>query len=169
MISIDACELHIEVKPTAHKQCVLLRCNVGFIWAYAFVVPKRRYSHLFRAHTVEQALGSTAAHSARIQQKPASTVQRMHNGAVPMESERIYEKAWAEAKETTTQVLGVDDLLSRKATRTIPVFITSEGRRISVKIRDIKYLLSLYWLSKCKVKQLFRKFETLLMYRYIST
>ena len=90
------------------------RCEAGFVWAYAFVGPKQRYSRLFRSHTVEQALGSTAAHSARMQQAPASTVQRMHNEAVPAECERIYEHVWEEAKETTGLVLSVDDFTIKK-------------------------------------------------------
>ncbi|ASR46193.1 hypothetical protein B4V02_05560 [Paenibacillus kribbensis] len=46
---------------------------------------------------VEQALGSTAVHSARMQQAPSSSVQRMHNEAIPAEYERyerIYEQVW---------------------------------------------------------------------------
>lgn len=89
-------------------------CEAGFVWSYEFVGPKQRYSKLFCSHTVEQALGSTAAHSARIQQAPVSTVQRMHNEAVPTECERIYEKVWSEAKETTELVLGVDDFAIKK-------------------------------------------------------
>lgn len=54
-------------------------CQIGFSWAYSFVGPKQQYSHSFRAHAVEQALGSTAAHSARMQQAPVSTVQRMQD------------------------------------------------------------------------------------------
>ncbi|WP_197255191.1 transposase family protein, partial [Paenibacillus dendritiformis] len=42
-------------------------CEAGFVWMYEFVGPKQRYSSLFRFHTVEQSLGSTAAHSARMQ------------------------------------------------------------------------------------------------------
>lgn len=41
-------------------------CQVSFVWRYAFVGPKQRYSQYFRSQTVEQALGSTAAHSARM-------------------------------------------------------------------------------------------------------
>ncbi|MFD0717608.1 hypothetical protein [Paenibacillus sp. GCM10027626] len=78
--------LHV---PSIRKYCT--RYEAGFVWAYEFVGPKQRYSKLFRSHTVEQALGSTAAHGARMQQAPASTVQRMHNDAVPTECERIYE------------------------------------------------------------------------------
>ena len=90
------------------------RCEVGFVWTYEFVGSKQRYSRLFRSHTVEQALGSTAAHSARMQQAPASTVQRMHNEAVPVECEQIYERVWKEAHETANLVLGVDDFAIKK-------------------------------------------------------
>ena len=69
---------------------------------------------LLEISNVEQALGSTAAHSARMQQAPASTVQRMHNEAVPAECERIYERVWEEAKETTELVLGIDDFAIKK-------------------------------------------------------
>jgi transposase len=48
-----------------------------------------------------------------MQQAPASTVQRMHNEAVP-ECERIYERVWEEAKETTELVLGIDDFAIKK-------------------------------------------------------
>ena len=72
--------------------------QIGFGWNYAFVGPKQRYSYLFRLQTVEQALGSTAAHSARMQEAPASTVQRMHQEALPAESERLSKQAWYEAE-----------------------------------------------------------------------
>ncbi|MDT3426634.1 hypothetical protein J2Z22_002160 [Paenibacillus forsythiae] len=52
--------------------------NIGFVWLYAWVGPKEQYSRHFRTQPVNQALGSTAAHSARMQEAPASTVQRMH-------------------------------------------------------------------------------------------
>lgn len=98
--------------PSIRMYCT--HCKAGFVWAYDFVGPKQRYSKLFRSHTVEQALGSTAAHVARMQQAPASTVQRMHNEAVPAECERIYEHIWEEAKETAGLVLGVDDFAIKK-------------------------------------------------------
>lgn len=77
--------LHV---PSIWMYCT--RCEAGFAWTYEFVEPKQRYSKLFRSHAVEQALGSTAAHSARMQQAPASTIQRIHHGAVPAVCERIY-------------------------------------------------------------------------------
>jgi len=101
--------LHV---PSIRMYCT--RCEAGFVWAYEFVGPKQRYSRLFRSRTVEQALGSTAAHSARMQQAPASTVQRMHNEALVVESERIYERVWEEANETTGLVLGIDDFAIKK-------------------------------------------------------
>ncbi|MFB9276607.1 transposase family protein [Cohnella cellulosilytica] len=76
------------------------RCEAGFVWAYHFVGPKQRYSRLFRSHTVEQALGSTAAHSARIQKAPASTIQHIHNEAVPPLCDALYEQVWEEASES---------------------------------------------------------------------
>jgi transposase len=98
--------------PTIRMQCS--QCNVGFVWVYDFVGPKRRYSNLFRARAAEQAIGSTAAHSARMQQAPASTVQRMHNEALPVESERLSKLAWEKAKESKDLVLGVDDFAIKK-------------------------------------------------------
>lgn len=35
-----------------------VNCRVGFVWAYDFVGPKQRYSHLFRSHVMEHALGA---------------------------------------------------------------------------------------------------------------
>ncbi len=81
---------------------------------YEFVAPKQCYSKLFRSHTVEQSLGSTAAHSARMQHTPVSTVQRMHNEAVPLESDRIYQQVWEEANASSDLVLGVDDFAIKK-------------------------------------------------------
>ena len=93
-------------------------CLAGFVWAYECVGPKRRYSHLFQAHTVEHALGSTAAHSARIQQAPVSRVQLMHIETVPLESERLYNQAWKEAEASAEDlVLGVDDFAIKKGHR----------------------------------------------------
>lgn len=89
-------------------------CKVSFVWTYGFVGPKKRYSYHFEEQAVEQSLGSTAAHSARMQKTPVSTVQRMHNAAVPLESERLSEQAWEKAKESTDLVLGVDDFAIKK-------------------------------------------------------
>ncbi|WP_198023099.1 transposase, partial [Paenibacillus zanthoxyli] len=72
------------------------------------------YSHLFRLQTVEQAFGSTAAHSARMQEAPVSTVQRMHQEALPAQSERLVEQAWRKAKITEGLVLGIDDFAIKK-------------------------------------------------------
>lgn len=102
-------DLHI---PSIRMFCTA--CEVSFVWIYEFVGPKQRYSRRFRSQTVELALGSTATHSARMQQAPASTVQLMHNEAVPLEAQRIYEQAWAEAKATNDLVLGVDDFAIKK-------------------------------------------------------
>lgn len=106
-----------EMKTYLHVPSIRLyctRCEMGFAWGYSFVGPKQRYSKLFRSHAVEQALGSTAVHSARMQQAPASTVQRMHNEAIPVECERIYGQVWEEAKEAAELVLGVDDFAIKK-------------------------------------------------------
>jgi transposase len=100
------------VVPTIRMHCST--CEVGFVWVYEFVGPKRRYSNPFRERAAEQALGSTAAHSARIEQAPASTIQRMHNEAVPLESERLSEQSWKQAKESAGLVLGVDDFAIKK-------------------------------------------------------
>jgi transposase len=89
-------------------------CAAGFVWDYPFVGPKKRYSHLFHKQAVEQALGATVVHSARIQKAPISTIQRMHNTALSLESERLYEQAWKEAKEKSGLVLGVDDFAIKK-------------------------------------------------------
>lgn len=49
-----------------------------------------------------------------MQQAPASTVQHMHNEALPAECERIYEQVWEEAKEMEDLVLGIDDFAIKK-------------------------------------------------------
>nr|WP_251037960.1 transposase [Paenibacillus albidus] len=49
-----------------------------------------------------------------MQQLPASTVQRMHNEAVPLEYERIEKQVWTEAKKMSNLILGVDDFAIRK-------------------------------------------------------
>ncbi|MEK3795551.1 transposase [Paenibacillus sp. FSL R7-0204] len=69
---------------------------------------------MFRSQTVNQALGFTAAHSARIQEAPASTVQRMHQEALPAESERLLKQAWCQAKDTPELVLSIDDFAIKK-------------------------------------------------------
>jgi transposase len=91
-----------------------LSCDAGFVWMYAFVGPKRRYNHLFRERAAEQAFGSTAAHSALMQQAPASTVERMHCEALPVECERLSKQAWKQADASSGLVLGVDDFEIRK-------------------------------------------------------
>ncbi|MEC0373694.1 ISL3 family transposase [Paenibacillus chibensis] len=103
------CFLHI---PSLRLACA--RCNIGFVWSYTWVGPKEQYSRLFRSQTVNQALGSTAAHSARMQEAPASTVQRMHQEALPAENERLLEQAWRQAKDTPELVLGIDDFAIKK-------------------------------------------------------
>ncbi|WP_270172683.1 transposase [Paenibacillus sp. SYP-B4298] len=98
--------------PSQRLTCT--RFGIRFVWMYDFVGPKQRYSRAFRAETVEQALGSTSAHSARMQDVPASTVQRMHQDALPTENERLMEQAWREAKDTAGLVLGIDDFAIKK-------------------------------------------------------
>lgn len=109
--------------PAFEKKVVLLvpsirmycsHCEAGFVWMYEFVGAKRRYSHLFRERAVEQALGSTAAHSACMQQAPTSTIQQMYNEAIPLEGERLSEQAWTQAKKSSGLVLGVDDFAIKK-------------------------------------------------------
>ncbi|WP_081750752.1 transposase family protein [Paenibacillus maysiensis] len=53
----------VLVVPTIRMYCS--SCGAGFVWAYDFVGAKRRYSHLFREWSAEQAFGSTAKHTAR--------------------------------------------------------------------------------------------------------
>jgi transposase len=103
------CYVHI---PSVRLCCT--RCRVSFVWTYDFVGPKQRYSRAFRAQTIEQALGSTAAHSARMQEAPSSTVQRMYQEALPGESERLCKQAWCEAADTSGLVLGIDDFAIKK-------------------------------------------------------
>ena len=38
----------------------------------------------------------------------------MHNEAIPLESERLSEQAWEQAKESNNLVLGVDDFAIKK-------------------------------------------------------
>ncbi|WP_281884151.1 transposase [Paenibacillus sp. YYML68] len=101
--------------PSIRMYCV--NCAIGFVWSYDFVRPKQRYSQLFRSRIVEHALGSTAAHSAQMQQTPVSTVQDMHNKAVPMLSEQLIERAWEEAQEGSNLILGIDDFSIKKGHR----------------------------------------------------
>ena len=110
-LSIFGRKSYVHV-PSLRLACT--RCRISFVWTYAFVGPKQRYSRAFRIQTVEQALGSTAAHSARMQEAPASTVQRMHQEALPAESQRLSKQAWREAQNTSGLVLGIDDFAMKK-------------------------------------------------------
>ncbi|OXM13929.1 ISL3 family transposase [Paenibacillus herberti] len=101
--------LHV---PSIRMACT--RCQISFVWMYDFVGPKQRYSWAFRTQTVEQAFGSTATHSAKMQEVPVSTVQRMHQDALPAESKRLTEQAWCEAQNTSGLVLGIDDFAIKK-------------------------------------------------------
>lgn len=82
------CFVHIPVPRMACSHC-----HIHFVWTYAFVGPKEPYSRLFREQTVNQAMGSTATHSARMQDVPASTVLHMHQKALPTLNERLLEQA----------------------------------------------------------------------------
>jgi transposase len=100
------------IVPTIRMHCS--QCEAGFVWVYDFVEPKRRYSNYFREQAFQQTLGSTAVHSARMQQAPVSTIQQMHNELIPLESERLSEQAWTQAKNNEDLVLGVDDFAIKK-------------------------------------------------------
>lgn len=110
-------------------------CKIGFVWAYHFAGPKQRYSHLCRKQMVEQALGSTAAHSARMQEAPASTVQRIHQEALPLESERIVEKVWKKPRPLLAWCWASTTLPSKKGIRTILAFTIFEGKRCWICLR----------------------------------
>nr|WP_052409942.1 transposase [Paenibacillus durus] len=49
-----------------------------------------------------------------MQETPVSTVQRMHQEAIPTENERLTKQARNEAKDTTGLVLGIDDFAIKK-------------------------------------------------------
>lgn len=118
------------------------KCEAGFVWDYSCVGPKKRYSNLFRERAAKQALGSTAAHSARMQQAPATTVQQMHNEFVPRECERLAEQAWKQAKESRGLVLGVDD------------FAIKKGHTYNTGIHDLKGEMMLDLLPGRKLEDL---------------
>ncbi|WP_275100964.1 transposase [Paenibacillus sp. PK3_47] len=49
-----------------------------------------------------------------MQEAPTSTVQRMHQKALPAKSDRLLQQAWHQAKEQTDLVLGIDDFAIKK-------------------------------------------------------
>lgn len=113
--------LHV---PSIRMYCT--RCKAGFVWAYEFVGPKQRYSRLFRSHTVEQALGSTAAHSARMQQAPYSVcITRRFQLSVSGSMSKFGKKR----KKPQNWYWVSMTLRSKKAIRITPAFITSKARR----------------------------------------
>ncbi|WP_337101447.1 transposase [Paenibacillus sp. YIM B09110] len=93
--------------PSIRMRCT--RCCVDFVWVYGFVLTKRRYSSAFCMQAAELALGSTAVHSAYMQEAPVSTVIRMHQDMLKSENQRIAQKAWHQAERSTKLVLSVDD------------------------------------------------------------
>jgi len=116
---LAAFEKRVYLKiPSIRMLCT--NCEASFVWSYGFVGPKKRYSHLIQEKIVEQAYGSTAEHSARIQQTPASTVQRMHNEAIPIESERLPNKHGNKQKKVAVWYWVSMILPLRKAIPTIP-------------------------------------------------
>ncbi|MBO9604679.1 MAG: ISL3 family transposase [Paenibacillaceae bacterium] len=106
-----------EKKSFLHVPAIRLyckACEMGFVWAYEFVEPKQQYSKAFCSLAVEHALGSTATHSARMQQAPTSTVQRWHRDSLPEMSQQVQAAAWAEAEASSELVLGIDDFAIKK-------------------------------------------------------
>jgi transposase len=134
------------------------KCESGFVWDYLCVGPKKRYNHLFRERAAEQALGSTAAHSARMQQAPTTTVQQMHNEFVPQECERHAEQVWKQAKESGGLVLGVDD------------FAIKKGHTYNTGIHDLKgeMMLDLLPGESWKIYELMRRFIQTFCYWHLK-
>lgn len=111
---------HLDVfakRSYLHIPAIRLYCthyHVSFVWSYDFVGFKQRYSKAFRNQTIEHAFGSTAAHSARMQKVPASTVQRMHQEALPREAKCLSKQAWDVALHTSNLIIGIDDFAIKK-------------------------------------------------------
>nr|WP_245996004.1 transposase family protein [Paenibacillus taihuensis] len=103
-------------------------CRISFVWMYDFVGPKQQYSWAFRAQTVEQALGSTAAHSARMQEAPVSTVQRMHQNALPEKRKHLAEQYGRKLGTRQAWYWVSTTLPSKRGTRTILLFIIFAGK-----------------------------------------
>lgn len=101
--------------PSIRMRCT--RCCLDFVWVYGFVLPKRRYSYAFCTQAAELALGSTAVHSAYMQEAPVSTVSRMHQEMLKSENQRIGKEAWQQAENSTKLVLSVDDFAVKKGFR----------------------------------------------------
>lgn len=88
-----------------------------------------------------------------MQQAPTSTVQRIHNEAIPVRCERSYGRIWEETKEAGDLVLGVDDFAIKKVIRIAPVFTILKAKQcLNDMVKSILENFNMF--KKCKLKQI---------------
>ncbi len=87
-------------------------CAASFVWHYAVVAPKKRYTKAFEATLPKQAIGATIRHTARVTETPVTTVARrkkLHMFNKPVSTRHL----------SQNPVLGLDDFAIRQAKCTL--------------------------------------------------
>ncbi len=105
------CQVYLKL-PAIRLSCK--HCTASFVWDYAFVAPKKRYTKAFEATLPKQAIGATITHTARVTETPASTVTRVVRAWKKTEASRVQQTCQHKALHCQNLVLGMDDFAIRK-------------------------------------------------------
>lgn len=105
------CRVYLKL-PAIRLSCKA--CTASFVWHYAFVAPKKRYTKAFEATLPKQAIGATITHTARVTGTPATTVARIVKAWKKKEASRVQQACQHKASYCQNLVLGLDDFAIRK-------------------------------------------------------
>lgn len=98
--------------PAVNMECQ--ECKAHFVWQYAFVPPKKRYTKAFQHQLMKQGQGVTVQSMSASQSVPYSTAERYFKSGLQAERKHTQMTCIQDAVQRHQLVLGIDDFAVRK-------------------------------------------------------